>query len=676
MELFGYVCSPLCKAKADSHGIKIPIYEHQRDLVEARKWRKVLRLAGAAAGVVLLLLGVWVWFVVSGSRPKPAFSFRFPEPSYSGQSFICGKDNSQIVFLHGCVLARHDMKLKNVVWSRDLLDHKKIAAEAAEEVKKLQAAKERFEQRFGALASFGKIPSVEKVTKELERWHAAELGLFVSGSNIWVQSPTNLVRFDWDAGTSAKVISFKGRYSRVTLRGDEMVLVQRLEGTPVVTHINLATCEQRTEDFGAPVSLGTNTVVDTLGPGGLLAQNSDEATAGLPVGMPGKDDGKPMDPGKVAEEARHLPLPARIALPAVLAGNLSQERALDEMDDSSGPKKRRIKREPGESVSFVPTKSGYIQVGVKLLEQNFVEREAMKPAPAKSVLDGNLTVANTADAANEILNEMQRNRGGSTVTENLSRYRVKLQNPGDEGGWTGEIVGPPALFPLDSVYVLTANKSMIVFDKNYKKLWEAPLQFNVGRYDMSTLDTENAPNGQGPCAEYHGFLYIFDLGTLSVFDVATGKLQWRLPSVGIAGMFFDGLGNVYVNTTTANLDSIKYSRQIDLSRRDSDVVLKLDCRTGKTIWRRETSGLVNHVSGKFLYIVSYYQPDEPDEDDPYRSGAFDMNAYLKIKRLNPKTGGDMWEHYQPRAPLDIQFDKNTIRLVFKKEVQVLRYLTF
>jgi hypothetical protein len=34
----------------------------------------------------------------------------------------------------------------------------------------------------------------------------------------------------------------------------------------------------------------------------------------------------------------------------------------------------------------------------------------------------------------------------------------------------------------------------------------------------------------------------------------------------------------------------------------------------------------------------------------------------------------MWEHFQQRAPLDIQFDRNTIRLVFRKEVQVLRFL--
>jgi hypothetical protein len=36
----------------------------------------------------------------------------------------------------------------------------------------------------------------------------------------------------------------------------------------------------------------------------------------------------------------------------------------------------------------------------------------------------------------------------------------------------------------------------------------------------------------------------------------------------------------------------------------------------------------------------------------------------------------MWEHFQQRAPLDVAFEKNTIRMVFKKEVQVLKFFSF
>ena len=47
MEVFGYVCSPLCRGKANSHGIQIPVYEGQRSVVEARLWRKTVRVLAA-----------------------------------------------------------------------------------------------------------------------------------------------------------------------------------------------------------------------------------------------------------------------------------------------------------------------------------------------------------------------------------------------------------------------------------------------------------------------------------------------------------------------------------------------------------------------------------------------------------------------------------------------------
>jgi hypothetical protein len=50
--------------------------------------------------------------------------------------------------------------------------------------------------------------------------------------------------------------------------------------------------------------------------------------------------------------------------------------------------------------------------------------------------------------------------------------------------------------------------------------------------------------------------------------------------------------------------------------------------------------------------------------------------YLRIARVNPKNGRIMWEHYQDRCPINVQFNDNSIELIFKREVQVLRYLSF
>ena len=78
MELFGYVCSPLCKAKADSHGIQVPLYAGQRALVEARLWRRTRRAAWGFGTAAVALLGFWFWYAWFGSMPKVVFSIRFP----------------------------------------------------------------------------------------------------------------------------------------------------------------------------------------------------------------------------------------------------------------------------------------------------------------------------------------------------------------------------------------------------------------------------------------------------------------------------------------------------------------------------------------------------------------------------------------------------------------------
>jgi hypothetical protein len=383
-----------------------------------------------------------------------------------------------------------------------------------------------------------------------------------------------------------------------------------------------------------------------------------------------------MDPAKVTEQAQHLSYPARIALPAILAHNMNQERTLAAYDD-------RLPGEPAPSAagapapaddtSLIPTKDGFILFSVKLLESRITERAAMKPAPAKSVLNGNLTVDKTAELANEMLNEAQRARGGEVVREDESRYQVTIRRTDAPGGWSGEVIGPPTLYPLTTLNVLTANKTLLVLDKTNKVLWQSPLTYNVSR-GLASLEPEHAPYGLGPCVERPDSLYVFDEGVLTAFDKANGNVRWRLPSVGISGLFFDDQGMIYVNTTTAGPDAIKYSNQIDITRKASSVVMKVDPRSGKGLWTAQVGGLVNYVSGPFIYTVQSYQADD-NESGTSMDAVMGQGSFMSIKRLNPRNGHLIWEHPEPRAPLDVQFDKNTIRLVFRKEVEVLRFHT-
>jgi outer membrane protein assembly factor BamB len=221
--------------------------------------------------------------------------------------------------------------------------------------------------------------------------------------------------------------------------------------------------------------------------------------------------------------------------------------------------------------------------------------------------------------------------------------------------------------------VIAAGKALIVLDKTNKKRWDASLTYEVSE-GAGSLDESDAPFGLGPIVERDGSLYVIDEGVLTAFDLATGNAHWRLPSVGISGLFFDDKGQIYVNSTTASPDRIKFSRQIDVSERVSAVVLKIDPRTGKILWTAEPGGQISHVAGKNIFCINWYQPDDDEEANLYMPDTgFETPPYLRIKRINPRNGRVMWEHFQQRAPLDVQFEGNTIRLVFKKEVQVLRF---
>jgi hypothetical protein len=635
MKLFGYVCSPLCKARAEAEKINIPVYAGQSAVAEAQFWRKTGAVFGTIVTLLVLAVGFWVWYEFIGSKPHPAFSVRFDEPALSGASRLVGKD--QLVFLHGGTLARYDLKTKKQVWSQELV-------------------------------------TPQPVTDAI----AAELQLVVNGQNVWVSSRDKLTHYNWDTGKAFQEIPFAYGSGRVVAEGDELIMLEDMTGGQLlVAHVNPASGETRTEVIDQP---GT---VATIGENANNTGNP--ATSGLPM-SPGADAGRPMNPALVAQQAQNLPLPERIALPAILVNSAHQESIQAEINgqdaarpgsQTSAAQARQARLARGTNFfMLVPGKYGFVQFSVGLLESRIITRQAMKAAPQKSTLDGDLNVTKTADVANETLNEMQRNRGGDTVQEDESRYLVSLHRPDSTGAadWTGEVVGPPSVLSLKTVNVLVAGKTVIVLDKSDKKLWQAEFTYNIPGGD--DLAGEESPFGEGPVVERGDTLYVFDQAVLTAFDLATGNARWRLPSVGVVGLFFDDQGMLYVNTTTADPDNIKYSRQIDVTQKIEASLFKIDPQTGRTLWNTKPGGFISYLSGKFIYTVEIYDPGEEENKVADLAGITPTPPHVQIHRINPKNGQIMWEHYQERAPLDVQFKDNSIELVFKKEVQVLKFLSF
>jgi hypothetical protein len=654
LELLGYFCSPLCKGKAEAQNLNVPVFAGRKDLVEAKFWRKTGLIIGALVTAVVLALGAWTWYAWFGSVPHPVFSVRFDDTSraYAGASQRVGQD--QLVFLHGGTLARGDLKTKKEIWSQELISPQQIAnlvkAESDAEVQMAQEnAAGYFHRRSGA--------DIETSVKQRLQ---ARLSLHVAGENIWVGKGELLTHYDWDTGKVLREVVLP-ECGELLARGDELLAV----AAQSVTHINLASGDLRTETIGAPAAASFATGPNSPG-----------------LGLPGTtaDNGQPLDPQKVEAQAQNLNLPGRIALPALL-GNASHEQQLEAAlkDDPQYPRPKIRTTPPAGSANsrLVPGSDGFVEFSIQLIEEHLVSRSAMQAPPAKSVVNGDLNASQTTAAANEILNEMQRNRGGDTVTEDQSRYQVTVHLPGDASAsdWTGEVVGLPQVFVLKTVNVVAAGKSVIVLDKANKRLWSAEFTYNVAA--AGGIPGEPSKFGDGPCVEHGDTLYVFDQAVLSAFDLTTGNARWRLPSVGIIGLFFDGQNNLYVNTTTGNPDDIKYSRQIDIARKTEAVLFKLDPKTGKTLWSIKPGGYVAYLSGKFIYTVESYDPNPTDvEETSDMTAALQKPAYLSIKRIRPSDGRILWEHAEDRCPVAVRFDQNSLELIFKKEVQLLRFLTF
>jgi len=403
---------------------------------------------------------------------------------------------------------------------------------------------------------------------------------------------------------------------------------------------------------------------------------------------PGEDTSKPMDPGKVAADAQKLPYAARIALPATLSNTKHQNDILKEIDEDDGrdpqPAAAGAARGPalaGMGLSgrrdFVNSKYGYVEWDSKLLEKKGRSRTVMKAKPTRSALENNPSVTNTTAIANEILNDMQRDRGGDSVAEDVSRYQVTVHRPDakDVPDWTGEVIGEPSIFEQKTVTVVAGLQMLIVLDKNNKKLWETTLTYNLGHGSgLDDNDPSQTSVGLGPVVEHGDTLYVYDEASLTAYDLAKGDVRWRVPSIGIVGLFFDDLGSVYVNSTTADLDTLRFSRQIDIDKKITASVLRVDAKTGKVLWTVQPGGFLSHVDGKYVFCFASHQAPDLDPDSLTTLPGM-LDSAMAIRRLDPKTGKELFYYTETRAPLSVRFKQNVIELVFRKEVKVLKFLT-
>ena len=637
MALFGHVCSAYCAGQAERAGVTLPIYEGQRDVIERHFWKKVRTVVYALLAVTAVLAGVALWYNFAGSRPKPSYIVKLSDKRNEGFCKFVGPN--QILIHHGNNLTRYDLQRKREVWSAHLIDPEHIKELAGAWVDEQQFATDNINLRLTRLKAERKDKEAEFLSsfhrqsgseaeqladaaEMIESQLVRQLRFHVQNSDVWIAFTNKIAHVDWATGALDKDIPLTGELRRFIARdGSLLALCEKPLGEKLVTYVRLPAGEAQTTDIKPLPTASTNST-------------------------------------KMRLPAIDIPL---TAMTVHIRPNFIDESTDRYMESAIG-------------TYIVNAGTNIAEMDVSMIEQKITEQRTMKQRTGKSVLDGNINASKTAEVSNEILNEIQEQRTGGVRFDDESRYLVRIKRKlatGSIPDWVGEVAGPPQLFTLSTIDVLSAGKTMIVIDKNNQKRWESKLTYPVSsammmgrRVPWSDADWQMPM----PCVERGNILYFFDQGVLAAFEIATGNARWRLPSVGVSELKFDSEGMMYVVTTSAQQEQIKYSDQMDVSRPTVPVLMKLDPRNGKVLWTLKQRGQTCVFSGKFFYSV------EAQSGGGRRFGK-EVPAHTRFYRLHPRDGRIIWDHVEQQYPVDIDFRDNKILALFPGEVRVLEFLS-
>jgi len=445
--------------------------------------------------------------------------------------------------------------------------------------------------------------------------------LRVAGEDIWVVLPPRVARFDARTGKREEEIPLPQPVVKTVL-GDGTIIVVSAGPTNenVLTRVDLATRKAQTETA-------------------LLAPGARAAPASLADALLASANRSPRSqrPASDTEELDDMP---------ILRDNVNE---------------------------FIPTGPTVAHLAVKLIQPRIVTRAAAKAEAAQHRLDAMLERPTLrAGDSDQIMGEYLRGARDTDGHVDESRYRVTVKRLFSSGlsFYTEDVVGPPALFSLKTVDVFTAGRKLVVFDKTGKKLWEAALT-----YPISARFLEPPEPAEAPCFEAGNRLYFFDQGMLTAFELKTGQVQWRVTSVGISQAQLGRGGKLYLASSTATPEYIPTSREIRFGQWVHPLILQVDARSGKVIWQRDRLGERLQVTGKFVY-ASRAQVSTVD------LAAAAMNqrdeskvpVHHRIWRLDPATGKELWEYYEPRAPIHLEARQNRLLLLYPNELQVLKFL--
>ena len=321
---------------------------------------------------------------------------------------------------------------------------------------------------------------------------------------------------------------------------------------------------------------------------------------------------------------------------------------------------------PDAEAHFIPAGASVAVLATELLEHRIVTSDGSQPNSERKktpLIDReNLKAGDSSEAAAEYFNQ-----NGGAIERDESRYRVTLRRLFASGSeWSGEVVGRPGFFTTPALDVLVAGTNLTALEKDNRVAWTAKLSYPVGPEFLLGGD-------RSPVVATGSRLYVFDLGTLSAFDLRSGKAAWRLQTVGVSQVVPAGEA-VYVSTTSAGPEAIKFNDGVRFSDRTYPIILKVEASTGRVLWSFDR--MADHIvtSGKFLYAAR--SAISATEAMSSMMNQHDAAVTFILRRLDPATGKPEWSWIQNGAPDDWIARNNTLLVRRRHELKLLKFASW
>jgi hypothetical protein len=309
---------------------------------------------------------------------------------------------------------------------------------------------------------------------------------------------------------------------------------------------------------------------------------------------------------------------------------------------------------------------GLLQANIRLSEKKLVARDSIKPgsddALTKTINDSAAHSTDEIMAIAKLMeNDAKRLSGETKFWVDESSYELTLRRPFDPAvpEWKGQVKGTVQLFSTANYDLVAAGTKLLAFNRQNQKLWEATLG--------APVPLKRDDNAAEICVENGDTLFFADGAFLTGFDAKTGKVLWRVPSIGIRKVILDRDGAVYAHSANLPAESLTYGAS------DFDeiipVTMKIEPHTGEILWKAEKYEDI-WISGGDLYAMREGQnPSDAEERvfDPSKV----PEARMRVYKLKLGSGKPVWDWYQPRRPVAVYPSRKTVALLYRNELLVI-----